>query len=121
MSKVTFKTTTTNNDNFQKTVASMLKEMHSSTSHNLDIMKTNDDKIVIQPMGSWNVYIDFNANPKEEKERKVYHLHNDYEDERYFVSLTTDQLNLLEWLCKNGPMSTDWEWEEIDKMEIEVI
>ena len=123
MSKVTFKTTTNNNDNFQRAVASMLKEMHSSTNHNLDIMQTDDDKIVIQPMGGWNYHIDFNATPKEEKEkdRKVYHLHNDYDCEKYFVSLTPDQLNLLKWLYKNGFMSTDWEWEEIDKMEIEVI
>ena len=123
MGKVAFKTTTSNNDNFQRIVANMLKEMHSSTNHNLDIMRTDDDKIIIQPMGGWNYHIDFNATPKEEKEkdRKVYHLHNDYDEERHFVSLTPDQLNLLKWLYKNGFMSTDWEWEEIEKMEIEVI
>ena len=123
MGKVTFKTTTSNNDVFQKVVADMLRDIHSSTNHSLDIMQTDDDKIVIQPMGSWNYHINFNASPKEEKEkdRKVYHLHNDYDDEKYFVSLTPDQLNLLKWLYKNGFMSTDWEWEEIEKMEIEVI
>lgn len=58
---------------------------------------------------------------KKEKERKVYHLHNDYDEERHFVSLTADQLNFLQWLYKKGFISTDWEWEEIDEMEIEVI
>lgn len=123
MSKVTFKTTTTNNDNFQRVVSGLLKQMHSSTNHNLDVIRTDEDKIVIQPMGGWDYHIDINAKPKEEKdkERKVYHLHNDYDCEKYFVSLTPDQLNLLKWLYKNGFMSTDWEWEEIEKMEIEVI
>jgi len=124
MSKVAFKTTTSNNDNFQRAVASMLKGMNSSTNHNLDIMQTDDDKIVIQPMGGWNYHIDFNATPKEEKEkkdRKVYHFHNDYNSERYFVSLTPDQLSLLKWLYKNEFIYTEWEWEEMDKMEIEVI
>lgn len=121
MSKVTFKTTTTNNDNFQRVVSSLLKQMHSSTNHDLDVIRTDEDKIVIQPLGVWDYHIDFNTTPKEEKERKVYHLHNDYDCEKYFVSLTPDQLNLLKWMYKNGFMSTDWEWEEIEKMEIEVI
>ena len=123
MSRVTYKTTTTNNEGFQKTVMGMLKSMEMSSNICLDVMQTNDKKIVIQPMGEWHYEINFNASPKEdkEKERKVYHLHNDYDAEKYFVSLTADQLNLLQWLYRNGFMSTDWEWEEMDKMEIEVI
>lgn len=123
MGKVTFKTTTTNNDNFQRAVASMLKEMHSSTNHNLDIMQTDDDKIVIQPMGGWNYHIDFNAKPKEEKEkdRKVYHIYNNYAGEHYYVSLTPDQTKLLKWMFDNNIAFDDWEWEDMDKMEIEVI
>lgn len=123
MSKVTFKTTTTNNDNFQRVVSGLLKGMNSSTNHSLDVIRTDEDKIVIQPMGGWDYHIDFNAKPKEEKEkeRKVYHLHNDCAGERYYVSLTPDQVNLLKWLFKNGVAYDEWDWEEMDKMEIEVI
>ena len=61
MGKVTFKTTTTNNDNFQRVVSGLLKQMHSSTNHNLDVIRTDDDTIVIQPMGDWDYCINFNG------------------------------------------------------------
>lgn len=123
MSKVTFKTTTTNNDNFQRVVSGLLKQMHSSTNHNLDVIRTDEDKIVIQPLGNWNYNIDFNAKPKEEKdkERKVYHIYNSYAGENYYVSLTPDQTKLLKWMFDNHIAFDDWEWEDMDKMEIEVI
>ena len=122
MGKVTFKTTTSNNDVFQKVVADMLRDIHSSTNHSLDIMQTDDDKIVIQPMGSWNYHINFNANPKGEKEREVYHLFNNYAGEHYYVSLTADQVNLLKWMGDIGVMCVDdWEWEKMEDMEIKVI
>lgn len=123
MSKVAFKTTTNNNDNFQRAVASMLKGMNSSTNHNLDIMQTDDDKIVIQPMGGWNYHIDFNANPKGEKtkERVAYHIYNNYAGEHYYVSLTPEQVSLLKWMFNKNVAYEDWEWEEMGEMEIEVI
>ncbi len=121
MGKVTFKTTTSNNNDFYSVIKKMLNDFGTGVNYSLDIMQTDDKKIVIQPMGGWSFDINFNASPKEETDRKVYHLHNDYDAETYFVSLTPDQLNLLKWLYKNGFMSTDWEWEEIEKMEIEVI
>ena len=102
MSKVTFKTTTSNNDNFQKAIASILKEMHSSTNHSLDIMQTNDDKIVIQPMGGWNYYIDFNATPKTEKENttkiKSTVVLTDYNRDKHFLILSDEQIRILDFL-----------------------
>lgn len=123
MGKVTFKTTTTNNDNFQRVVSGLLKQMHSSTNHNLDVIRTDDDTIVIQPMNGWDYCIDFNATPKEEKEkeRTVCRIHNDYDRVNHYVSLTADQFNLLKWMFKNNIAFDDWDWEEMDKLEIEVI
>ena len=121
MSKVTFKTTTTNNDNFQRVVSGLLKQMHSSTNHNLDVIRTDEDKIVIQPMSGWDYHIDFNAKPKEEKERVAYHIYNNYAGENYYISLTPDQTKLLKWMFDNNIAFDDWEWEEMDKLEIEVI
>ena len=121
MSKVAFKTTTTNNDNFQRVVSGLLKQMHSSTNHNLDVIRTDEDKIVIQPMSGWDYHIDFNATPKEDKGRRQFHIYNNYAGEHYYVSLTSDQVKLLKWMFDKNVAYEDWEWEEMDKMEIEVI
>lgn len=123
MGKVTFKTTTTNNDNFQRVVSGLLKQMHSSTNHNLDVIRTDDDTIVIQPMGNWDYCINFNDTPKEEteKERTLCRIYYDYDRVNHYVSLTADQLNLLKWMFKNGVAYDDWNWEEMDELEIEVI
>ena len=121
MGKVTFKTTTNSNNDFYSAIKKMLNEFGSGVNYSLDIMQTDDNKIVIQPMGGWNYHIDFNATPKEEKERRQFHIYNSYAGENYYVSLTLDQVRLLKWMFNNNVAYEDWEWEEMDKMEIEVI
>lgn len=116
MSTVKFKTTTNNNDNFQRAVASMLKGMHSSTNHNLDITQTSDDKIIIQPMslGGWGFNID--VVNKKPKEKKVYHLHDDYNDTEEFVKLGEDFVEFLEWLKDHDFMTCEFEYEDVTDM-----
>jgi len=119
MSTVKFKTTTNNNDNFQRAVASMLKGMHSSTNHNLDITQTSDDKIIIQPMsnlGGWGFNID--VVNKKPKEKKVYHLHDDYNDTEEFVKLGEDFVEFLEWLKDHDFMTCEFEYEDVTDMSM---
>ena len=118
MSTVKFKTTTNNNDNFQRAVASMLKGMHSSTNHNLDSTQTSDDKIISQPMslGGWGFNID--VVNKKPKEKKVYHLHDDYNDTEEFVKLSEDFVEFLEWLKDHDFMTCEFEYEDITDMSM---
>lgn len=118
MGKVTFKTTTTNNDNFQRVVSGLLKQMHSSTNHNLDVIRTDDDTIVIQPMGDWQFNIMVGETPKKPKEKKVYHLHDDYNDTEEFVKLSEDFVEFLEWLKDHDFMTCEFEYEDVTDMDM---
>ena len=122
MSKVTYKTTTTNNEGFQKTVMGMLKSMEMSSNICLDVMQTNDKKIVIQPMGEWHYEINFNAKntPNAEQNQKVI-IHDDYHDNYYHVNLTPDQMNFLEWLADRGMLGNEVIYTKIENLEFEEI
>lgn len=122
MSRVTYKTTTTNNEGFQKTVMGMLKSMEMSSNICLDVMQTNDRKIVIQPMGEWHYEINFNAKnaTNAEKNQKVI-IHETYHDNVYHVSLTPEQMDFLHWLEDRGMLSDEVRYDKIEDLEFEVI
>ena len=122
MSRVTYKTTTTNNESFQKTVMGMLKSMEMSSNICLDVMQTNDRKIVIQPMGEWHYEINFNAKnaTNAEKNQKVI-IHETYHDNVYHVSLTPEQMDFLHWLEDRGMLSDEVRYDKIEDLEFEVI
>lgn len=122
MSRVTYKTTTTNNECFQKTVMGMLKSMEMSSNICLDVMQTNDRKIVIQPMGEWHYEIDFNAKNATgaEKNQKVI-IHETYHDNVYHVSLTPEQMDFLQWLEDRGLLNDEMRYDRVEDLEFEEI
>jgi hypothetical protein len=122
MSRVTYKTTTTNNEGFQKTVMGMLKSMEMSSNICLDVMQTNDRKIVIQPMGEWHYEINFNAkNTADARKNQKVIIHETYHDNVYHVSLTPEQMEFLQWLEDRGLLSGEMRYDRIDDLEFEEI
>lgn len=45
----------------------------------------------------------------------------DDDGEKHFVSITKDQLDMLEWLGDRGMLYSEVEWENLNKIELERI
>ena len=118
MSKVVYKTSASNNNDFQKALMKTLKTMGIHPNVGLDILETDDKKVVIQKWGDWNYEINFKAD--ETPDRKIIHLYGDG-GEHEFVKLTEDQYRLLEWLKKEDLIRWDWYFEEMENIEIKEI
>lgn len=109
--------TTNKNNEFQAALMEMMRK---------NGMTSNSPLVLTEMPGTGEIIIGKSkhflptSEVSTESNRKIYRLYNEYDDERYFVSLTADQLNLMNWLYKKGFISTG-DWEEIDKMKIEVI
>ena len=120
MSKVIYKTSTSNNNNFQKALMNTLKTMGIHPNMGLDILKTDDKKVIIQQCGEWNHEINFEINEKFRATEKLL-IQDTYHDNHYHVSLTPEQMNLLEWLEEKGLLSHETIYTRLEDFEFEEI
>lgn len=120
MSKVVYKTSASNNNDFQRALMKTLKTMGIHPNVGLDILETDDKKVVIQKWGGWNYEINFKADEKPKTNEKVL-IHDRYHDNHYHVSLTPAQMDLLEWLEDRGMLSDEMTYTRIDTIEFEEI
>ena len=51
------------------------------------------------------------------KERKIVTMRDEYENETYIVLLTSDQINLLNYLRKHNLLTNDMSWTINDEIE----
>ncbi len=120
MSKVVYKTSASNNNDFQKALMKTLKTMGIHPNVGLDILETDDKKVVIQKWGGWNYEINFKADEKPKTNEKVI-IYETYHDNVYHVSLTPEQMEFLQWLEDRGLLSGEMRYDRIDDLEFEEI
>ena len=120
MSKVVYKTSASNNNDFQKALMRTLKTMGIHPNLGLDILETDDKKVVIQKWGGWNYEINFKADEEPRTNEKLL-IHDRYEDNHYHVILTPEQMNLLEWLEERGMLSGEVVYTKVGELEFEKI
>ncbi len=120
MSKVVYKTSASNNNDFQRALMKTLKTMGIHPNVGLDILETDDKKVVIQKWGGWNYEINFKADEKPKTNAKVI-IHETYHDNVYHVSLTPEQMDFLHWLEDRGMLSDEVRYDKIEDLEFEVI
>lgn len=113
---ITVKTTTRTNNDFQSTLKKMLGDFNYNFNNDLELAQTDDKTIIIR-----YAHETFRPTVTETEDRTTIHLHNEYESEYKFVSLTPDQIRLLRWLFQEDFISSDWEWEEMEDIEIKKI
>ena len=122
MSKVVYKTSASNNNDFQRALMKTLKTMGIHPNVGLDILETDDKKVVIQKWGGWNYEINFNAkNTADVRKNQKVIIHETYHDNVYHVSLTPEQVDFLQWLEDRGLLSHEMTYDRIEDLEFEEI
>ena len=122
MSKVVHKTSASNNNDFQRALMKTLKTMGIHPNVGLDILETDDKKVVIQKWGGWNYEINFNAkNTADVRKNQKVIIHETYHDNVYHVSLTPEQVDFLQWLEDRGLLSHEMTYDRIEDLEFEEI
>ena len=122
MSKVVYKTSASNNNDFQRALMKTLKTMGIHPNVGLDILETDDKKVVIQKWGGWNYEINFNAkNTADARKNQKVIIHETYHDNVYHVSLTPEQVDFLQWLEDRGLLSPEMTYDRIEDLEFEEI
>lgn len=54
-------------------------------------------------------------------DRKTVIVHDVYEENPKFLSLTPDQIRLMAWLKDEGFALCEWDWQVVENIEIETI
>jgi hypothetical protein len=121
MSKVVYKTSASNNNDFQRALMKTLKTMGIHPNVGLDILETDDKKVVIQKWGGWNYEINFKADETPKTKNQKVIIHETYHDNVYHVSLTPEQMDFLQWLEDRGLLSHEMTYDRIEDLEFEEI